>query len=284
MVADRHRPGRGQHEVADVEVQVVGLGAGRVVEHVHVEVDGRHDHARARRCPVSSSASRQRHRGEVGVAVGVAARLEPALHLRVEQEQQPAASRVDDRGRAGEVALDARAVQGVGWASTNARIRARLASCAGSPGSAATTAARATASRSLGRSGGRSVRVDQQAAVTAAAPSGADRRPRTSATGRSAPALRPMRGDTAGSLRGRCAVVDDRDAAVAVTRSAPSNAPSIAEGLAQPGGPRQRSRSARAAGRRARIAQALVGTAARSSTATPSPSSPHTAFMHQCIP
>ena len=54
------------------------------------------------------------HAGQVGVTVGVAARLEPTLGLAVEQHEHVVAPVVDHQGRAGQVAVDAGARQGVG--------------------------------------------------------------------------------------------------------------------------------------------------------------------------
>ena len=88
VVDRRHRPRRGQHQVAHVQVEVIALGAGGVVEHMDIEIDRRPDDDETHD-PGLLLGLPQGDVGEVAVAVSVTAGLQPALHLGVEQQEHP---------------------------------------------------------------------------------------------------------------------------------------------------------------------------------------------------
>ena len=87
-------PGGRDHEVPHVEVEVVGLGAWALWN----TWTSRSMAGVSTRRPVDAGlllGLPERDAGQVAVAVGVTARLEPALHLGVEQQQHLAGARVD---------------------------------------------------------------------------------------------------------------------------------------------------------------------------------------------
>jgi len=179
---------------------------------VHVEVDRRRDDRQSRDARLLLRLP-QGDVGQLTVTVGVPARLEPALDLGVEQEQDVPRGRVDDEGRAREVALGTGPQERIGVAVDEGE--------------------------DLGA---------RRLVIRAARPRTGDRGAR------------------------------DREVIARTEGARPKAWQSRA-------GPRQRSRSVRAAGRRARMTSMPVsGSAARRSTATPCPSSPHTALAHQCMP
>ena len=256
-----------------------GSAADGVVEHVDVEVDRGREHAQAGDAGLLLRLP-QRHPGQVAVAVGVAARLEPAPHLGVEEQQHLAGARVDHRRRPGEVALEARAVEGVrvGVDEGEDLRRGSPRGCA-SPGRAADDG---------GSGRGEVVRTDQLVGRVQAH-AGFDRWSEPGSHqrhGSSVPDGQADAGADGGHVGRRRAVVDDGDAPVGRHQVGAVVVAVDAEGLAEPGRPGEQVALAAwpwRAGATSRRCPA-TGSAARRSTATPSPSRPHTALAHQCMP
>ena len=69
----------------------------------------------------------QRDRGQVGVTVAVSARLQPALQLGVEQQEDVLGRGIDDQRGAGQMALEAAAVEGVVMGTDEVEDRATMA-------------------------------------------------------------------------------------------------------------------------------------------------------------
>ena len=69
----------------------------------------------------------QRDRGQVGVTVAVSARLQPALQLGVEQQEDVLGRGIDDQRGAGQMALEAAAVEGVVVGTDEVEDRATMA-------------------------------------------------------------------------------------------------------------------------------------------------------------
>ena len=274
-------PGGRQHEVAHVEVQVVGLAA--PARRGTCGRRGRRPASApgAPSMPVSSSASRSATRARLPSPSA----CPPGCSQRCTLAWK--------RSRTWRVLGSTTAAEPVrwpsrhdrwsasGWSSMKARIRRRFASCVG--------LARARREhRGSGRGQvrrRRRARPDVCSALMPASTGGASRGC-TSATGARCRPTGRSACVTAGAVGRRRAVVDDRHAAVGGDEVGAVVGAVEAEGLAQAGRTGRAGRGRAAPWRRrARISSSpATGSAARSSTATPSPSRPHTALAHQCMP